>query len=186
MTALDHTAWIISGNAPRAEVKHISFGNEAGVRPFASSPPSALTGPSSPNYQIRPSQAEPAIAEIIDGARLRLKFCVACGNNNQDELHHHHLIAGSQGGSEEEPTRSRSALSVTGSFTGSSAGTSIVTWYETDMIAFGLWGPGPAGRSAASASRRRRGEREVAAALLRGDRGMRKIARELSVGVSVV
>src|SRR5258708_12776782 len=110
MTALDHTAWIISGNAPRAEVKHISFGNEAGVRPFASSPPSALTGPSSPNYQIRPSQAEPAIAEIIDGARLRLKFCGACANTNQDELHHHHLIPRSHGRSHEKPPRSLSPL----------------------------------------------------------------------------
>jgi 5-methylcytosine-specific restriction endonuclease McrA len=48
------------------------------------------------------SQAEPVIAEIIDGTYLGLKFCVACGINNQDELHHHHLIARSQGGSDDD------------------------------------------------------------------------------------
>ena len=33
---------------------------------------------------------------------MRLKFCVACGNDKPNELHHHHLIAPSEGGSDEE------------------------------------------------------------------------------------
>src|SRR5260370_17955488 len=66
-----HTAWVETRNAHReqlssavpqdrtcrAEVKRISPGNEAGTRPFAPSLPSALTVPSSPNYQVRPSSS---------------------------------------------------------------------------------------------------------------------------------
>jgi 5-methylcytosine-specific restriction endonuclease McrA len=74
------------------------------------------------------SQAEPAIAEIIDGAYLRLKFCVACGNDNQDELHHHHhLIARSQGGSDEETNLTTFCVECHGRLHGGSGATTIVT-----------------------------------------------------------
>jgi hypothetical protein len=131
------------------------------------------------------SQAEPAIVEIIDGAYLRLKFCVACGNDNQDELHHHHLIARSQGGSDEETNLITFCVECHGRLHG-------VKWCNNhrDLIrsghdrvrAEGTRSGRPIGGRRVPANE----EREVAAALLKGDRGMQKIARELSVGVSVV
>jgi hypothetical protein len=131
------------------------------------------------------SQAEPVIAEIIDGAYLRLKFCVACGNNNQDELHHHHLIARSQGGSDDDANLITFCVERHGKLHG-------VKWRNNhrelirsghDRVrAEGTRSGRPIGGQRVPANK----EREVAAALLKGDRGMQKIARELQVGVSVV
>jgi len=33
---------------------------------------------------------------------MRLKFCVACGDDNPEHLHHHHLVARINGGSDDE------------------------------------------------------------------------------------
>ncbi len=62
---------------------------------------------------------------------------------------------------------------------------SLLGGVETDLVRARLHGT-RSGRPIGGQRIPAKKEREIAAALLKGDRGMQKIARELSVGVSVV